>query len=320
MRVTKMRYVEVTAPHQVRMCEGPIPQPGEGEVLVRVRVCGVDWPTFREVIEGQNTRYPANGFTNLGLAHEGSGEVVAVGPGVTRFQPGNRVSYLGPGFQEYAVVGQEFCGALPDRVDYLEPMAVMHHSAGKVHLDKTATLTVFGCGYMGLGLIHLLSRRGYDRMIAVDTNPLRLDHAKRMGAKWVIHAGNEDVSAAIAQWTHGTGADLAIEATGSAGVLDRIHEAVRPGGTVLVHGWFGGRRQVVLENWHVRDLTFHFSHPAPHEIYGRLIEEVAAELAAGRIHLTPLITHRMRLDDVPRLEEIVRSSTDYIKGVVEVEA
>ncbi len=319
-----MRYVEVTAPHQVRIDEAPIPEPGEGELLVRVRACGVDWPTFRHVIEGEGTSYPANGFNNLGLAHEGSGEVVAVGHGVARFRPGDRVSYLGPGFQEYAAVRQEYCGKLPEGVAYLdllgEPMAVMHHSAGKVRLEPNATLVVFGAGYMGLGLIHLLARRGYGRIIAIDTNDLRLDLARRMGARWTIDAAKEDAPAAIVKLTNATGADLAIEATGAADVLERIHEAVRPGGTVLVHGWFGGPRQVVLERWHVQDLTFIFSHPAPHEIYGRLIEEVGAEVAARKIDLTPLITHRLSLDDVPRLEESVRSSADYVKGVVEVKA
>ena len=315
-----MKFAQVVSPHRLEIAEAAVPEPGDGEILVKVSVCGVDGPTFSHVMDGVDTVYPASGFNNLGLAHEASGRVVAVGRQVKNFAVGNRVSYLGPGFQEYAAVKSDFCGKVPDGVEDLallgEPMAVMYHTAVRSGAAADQTVAVFGAGYMGLGIIHLLTRLAGPTIVAVETNPKRLSAARSMGAKYLVNPKEEDALEAIRRITGGKGADLAIEATGAEAVLRRIDEFVGMGGTVVLHGWFSGETRLRLGQWHVKDLNLKFSHPAPHEIYGRLIEEVGRRVAEGKIDLKPLITHQIPFADVPRLEQIMKSDDSYIKGVV----
>jgi threonine dehydrogenase-like Zn-dependent dehydrogenase len=315
-----MKFAQAPAPHRIEIKEGPAPEPGDSEILVKVTLCGIDWPTFKHVIEGEDTVYPADGSNNLNLAHEASGVVVATGRNVKRFKAGDRVSYLGPGFQEYAVVKEDFAGKVPDGVDDLdllgEPMAVMYHSALRSEPRPEQTVAVFGAGYMGLGIIHMLSRMGVQTIIAVERDEKRLSTAARMGAKHVVNPRSGNPAEAIKKLTGGSGVDLAVEATGSDGVLAHIHEAVKPCGTILFHGWFSGEKKVHLDQWHVQDLTLKFSHPAPHEIYGRLIEQVGREVAKGRFDLRPLVTHTIPFSNIENLEDVIKNSHDFIKGVV----
>lgn len=315
-----MKYAQVESPHQITVKETQIPEPTDYEVLVRVRLCGIDWPTFKHVIEGKETTFPANGFNNLNLAHEASGEVVSVGKKVNRFKIGDRVSYLGPGFQEYAVVKADYCGKIPDGVEYLEllgePMAVMYHSATKIQPEPEEMVAVFGIGYMGLGIIHFLSKLGAKRIVAVERDQDRLQLAKDMGAEFLINPVNQNPTEEILRLTNNQGVDIAIEASGSEEVLRQIGQVLRASGTLVVHGWFSGERKVRLDDWHAKDLTVKFSHPAPHEIYGSLIEEVGKMVADKKINLIPLITHKVSFSEIESLERIIKDSRKYLKGVV----
>jgi L-iditol 2-dehydrogenase len=315
-----MRYAEVEAPHRIKIKEIHTPDPGAHEILVRVSLCGIDWPTFKHVIDGENTAYPANGFNNLDLAHEASGEIVSIGREVKGFKVGDRVTYLGPGFQEYAVVKAEYCGKIPAGLEYMEllgePMAVMYHSAVRSQPDPRKIIVVFGTGYMGLGIIQFLSRLGAKKIIAVEINEKRLQLAGKMGASLLINPTSQDPIDKILSFTNNRGADLAIEATGSEKVLLQIELAVRTGGTIVIHGWFSGEKKIRLDKWHAKDLTVAFSHPAPHEVYGNLIEKAGRMVAEKKIDLTSLITHKVPFNEIENLETIIKGSGNYLKGVV----
>ncbi|MCE5259154.1 MAG: zinc-binding dehydrogenase [Chloroflexi bacterium] len=315
-----MKYAEVEAPHQIRIKEIRTPIPGAHEVLVRVSLCGIDWPTFKHVINGEDTTYPANGFNNLNLAHEASGEIVSIGQEVKHFKVGDRVTYFGPGFQEYAVVKADYCCRIPNGLEYLEllgePMAVMYHSAERCQPNPRKTIVVFGAGYMGLGIIHFLTRLGVQTIIAVETNAYRLHLAGEMGASLLVNPSSQDPIEKILSYTNNKGADLAIEATGSDQVLNRIELAVRTGGDIVIHGWFGGERKIRLDKWHAKDLTVSFAHPAPAEIYGKLIEKAGRMVAEGKIDLTSLVTHQVPFNEIENLEAIIKGSDNYLKGVV----
>jgi threonine dehydrogenase-like Zn-dependent dehydrogenase len=320
IRIDPMRYAEVEAPHRIKIKETDTPEPGAQEILIRVSLCGVDWPTFKHVIEGEDTAYPANGFNNLNLAHEASGEVVSIGRDVKGFEPGDRVTYFGPGFQEYAVVKAAYCGKIPAGVGDLdllgEPMAVMYHSAMRSQPDPEKMTVVFGAGYMGLGIIHFLSRMGVQKIIAVEVNEQRLQLAGKMGASLLINPETQDPIDKIMGFTGNQGADLAIEASGSEKVLHQIGRAVRTGGNILIHGWFSGERKIRLDAWHAKDLTVAFSHPAPAEVYGNLIDRVGQMVAEKKIDLSSLVTHQVPFNEIDRLESVIKGSADYLKGVV----
>lgn len=315
-----MKYAEVEAPHRIKIKEIQTPDPGAHEILVKVSLCGVDWPTFKHVIEGDNTTYPANGFNNLDLAHEASGQIVATGQEVKNFKIGDRVTYFGTGFQEYAVVKADYCGKIPAGFDYLEllgePMAVMYHTAIRSQPDPEKTIVVFGTGYMGLGIIHFLSRMGAKKIIAVEINEKRLQLAEKMGASLLINPTAQDPIDKILSFTNNQGADLVIEASGSEKVLLRIDQAVRTSGTIVIHGWFSGEKKIRLDKWHARDLTVAFSHPAPAEVYGNLIDNVGRMVADKKVDLTSLISHKVPFSDIENLESIIKGSGDYLKGVV----
>lgn len=239
-----MKAVRLTAVGQpLELQEIPLPAYGHGEVLVRIKAAGIC----------HSDAHYRSGTGSTGplpqtLGHEIAGVVEAVGPGVARVKPGDRVclhylvtcgqcQHCNRGHEQFCVHGQmlgkdrdggyaEFIAvpergviALPDEIPF-EHAAIMmcssatsFHALRKARLQAGETVAVFGAGGLGMSAIQLARGLGALTVYAVDINPDKLALAERFGAV-PVNASATDPVAEIRRLNNGQGVDVALELIG----------------------------------------------------------------------------------------------------------
>ena len=323
-----MKAVVLRAPGVVAVEEVADPtilEPGDAIVAVRATaICGADLFPFHGLTPGFEA--------GTVLGHEFAGEVVEVGPAVERVRPGQRVvnasmisdgtcpscragrvtqcksrslfGYSGVyprldgGQAELVRVPQadRALRALPDEVsdeaavflaDIL-PTGFAAVARGDVSADDT--VVVVGCGPVGLMAV-LCAAGVAGRVIAVDGVAARRELAERLGAQG---AAPEEAAAVVAAATGGLGADVVIEAAGSAGGLDASLKLARGRGVVSVVGAHF-EPDYPLDNalMFERELTLRFSIGDPTADGGLLL----SRLSSGELDPGAIVTHRLPLAD-----------------------
>jgi len=255
-------------PGDVRYEDIPVPEPGPGELLVKVGTaltCGTDLKTYR--------RGHPNLFKTLPspFGHEFAGTITAVGESVERFQVGQRVvavnsapcgecyycrihresmcenlNYLNGAYAEYVVVPERIVRrntyVLPDHLSFaeaalLEPLACAVHGVDEIDVQLGDTVVVNGAGPIGLMFVNLASLRGA-RVISCDLSDERLAAARHFGAVETVNAAQvADQVVAVRELTlEGRGTDIAIEAVGLPEVWEKTVRMTRKGGLILLFG------------------------------------------------------------------------------------
>jgi NADPH:quinone reductase-like Zn-dependent oxidoreductase len=247
--------------------ERPDPQPGYGQVVVRVRATALN---YRDLIidKGQN---PAISFPVIPMS-DGAGEVVAIGEGVTRVKVGDRVA--GTFFQdwqageitsqimksalggeldgmlaEYVVLNQNGVVILLDHLSYEEgatlPCAAVtawHGLVSKGNLKAGDTVLILGTGGVSVFALQFAKLHGA-RTIVTSSSDAKLEQAKALGADELInYKTHPDWEAEVYRLTNKVGVDRVVE-VGGAGTLEKSIEAVRYGGRISLIGvltGFGG--------------------------------------------------------------------------------
>jgi L-iditol 2-dehydrogenase len=205
---------------------------------------------------------------------------------------------------------------LPDHVTYeeaavTEPLACVLHGAEEARVKLGDTVAIIGAG--PIGLLHLLTVRkmGAGKVIISDTIDERLQIAQRLGADHTINARQEDTVQKTKELTSDHGADIVIEAIGMPATWEQALKMVRKGGTVLEFGGCPPNTEIKVstEQLHYGETTvmgaFHTT-PAHFKKALNLI-------ASGTINVKPLITNRMKLDDIKRAFETLTTSKTDIK-------
>ena len=304
-----------------------VPAPQRGQVTVRLAYSGVCHSQLMEVrgARGHDPHLP-----HL-LGHEGTGVVVETGPDVSKVKPGDRVilgwikssglDVAGPRyrrggetlnaggvttFNEYAVVSENRCVALPEGVPM--DIAVLFGCAlptGAGIVSNTmqpqpgSTFAVFGLG--GIGLSAMMACRLHDcaQIIAVDIAADKLALAAAMGATATIDASRADPVEEIRRLTGGKGTDFAVEAAGSAATIEQAFNSVRRGGGLCVfasHPPQGAR--ISLDPYELicgKRIAGSWGGASDPD---RDIPRFAALYRTGKLPLEKLITRRYKLDDI----------------------
>ena len=311
-----------------------MPEPGPGEVLVRVEaasVCGTDLHIERWDAWAQENFGPPP----MIFGHEMAGIVVARGPGATRIPIGERVaaethivdwtcyqcrtgrSYvcqnlkiLGvhrPGsFAQYVVIPEVNAWVsenLSAEVAALqEPLGNAVHAA---FVEEVAgqTAVVTGCGPIGLMSIAVLKMAGARAVFATDINPDRLAMATRMGADLALDA-RDDVPARLRAETDGNGVDIVLEMSGSAAALHQGLAAVTNGGRVSLLGTHAApatldlSQEVIFKGIRIYGIT------------GRRLFDTwyrTTALLEEGLDVSPIITHRLPLSEYATAFDLVAS-------------
>jgi L-iditol 2-dehydrogenase len=263
-----LRAAMFYSPGDVRMEDVPAPNPGPGEVLVRIGAaltCGTDVKTYRRGHPSIIKETPSP------FGHEFAGVVEEVGEGVERWRPGMRVvaansapcnrcyyclvgdqsmceelEFLNGAFAEFIVVParivEQNLYEIPDGMEFrraalLEPLACAVHGMVRTPISLGDQVAVVGAGQIGLMFVHLAAIRGA-RVICLDRSPGRLEAARDLGAEETVEVGEDDGGAsAVRAWTpEGRGVDVVIEAVGLPEVWEEALRMARKGGDVTLFG------------------------------------------------------------------------------------
>jgi alcohol dehydrogenase, propanol-preferring len=237
-----MRALRYHGPRQpLRLEDVALPEPGPGEVRVRVAAAGL-CHTDLHFLSGLLDL----GVAPLTLGHEIAGQIDAVGAGVQPERAGERVVvyyYVGcgrcphclrgeenlcdalraelgfvtdGGFAEYVVAPARNAVRLPEGLSEVDAAPIgcgvttAVHAASLARVGLGEWVVVMGVGAVGFGLVQLARLRGA-RVIAVGRTPAKLELARALGAEAVIRAGVEDVAARVRALTGGRGADVVFE-------------------------------------------------------------------------------------------------------------
>lgn len=315
-----MRAAVLAAPGRIEVRDVARPDPGAGEVRVRLEGCGVCASNI-EPYEGQ----PWSSFPGDpgGLGHEGWGVVDAVGAGVSGVAVGDRVATLaGRSFAEYDIAAADAVIALPAALDGMpfpgEPLGCAMNIFRRSDIVAGQTVAIVGIGFLGAILTRLASAAGA-RVIAISRRRSSLDLAADFGAETTIAMDDHHrIVADVAGATGDRMCDRVIEAVGKQWPLDLAGELVGVGGKLIVAGYHqDGPRQVNMQMWNWKGIDVVNAHERDPAVALRGLREAVDAVASGRIDPARLYTHRFPLDAVGAAIEATRDKPDgFVKALL----
>jgi threonine dehydrogenase-like Zn-dependent dehydrogenase len=344
-----MRAVVFAGDRKVEFMEFPDPSPGPGEAVLEIKasgMCGSDLKFYRAKGGAEALGLGKLSGPVIG-GHEPCGVVAAVGAGVPASQArvGDRVMvhhYIGCGTCEHCRVGwSQLCGAgivvygatghgahapymkvpastlvpLPDALSF-ETGAAISCGTGtafgalrRLNLSGRDTIAIFGQGPVGLSATQLAAAMGA-RVIALDIGAERLTRAKEFGAHETVDPGSNDPISAIKALTHGRGADLTLDTSGSAAGRIAAVRSARTWGTVCFVGEGGDVTIDVSPDMIRKQLTvmasWTFSTVGQADCANFVVER--------KIAVDRLFTHRWKLDQAVEAYQLFDKQTSG-KGV-----
>ncbi|MHB0856506.1 MAG: zinc-binding dehydrogenase [Anaerolineae bacterium] len=307
-----MQAVFFTGQEHVSLREVPIPQPGIGQVLLKVRasaLCGSELPSYRgsgssqiaghevvgEVLEAEGTRGVCTGQRVAVQVMAGCGVCSFCLAGDDRLC--HESHFYGGTHTEYMAVSERCCRPLPEGVSWGDGVLLGGDVIGtpfralnRLGVSAADTVAVFGCGPIGLGAIALLHFWGA-RTIAVETVAYRRELACRLGAEVALDPTTGDAVAAIKDLTAGRGVGVALDCSGAAATTAMALDSAGTQARVALVGekpeaMIRPSPQVIHKELTVIG-SFYFSGPD----YWRILD-----LHARGLSLQGLVTHRFRLD------------------------
>jgi threonine dehydrogenase-like Zn-dependent dehydrogenase len=315
-----MRAGVVRGPGSTRTEHVALPEPGPGQVRVRLEGCGVCGSNL-PLWEGRPWfSYP----TPPGApGHEGWGHIDALGFGTGEFTLGERVALLSErAFAEYDLAEASAILPLPptlaDQPFPGEPLGCAMNIFRRSDIVEGQSVAVLGVGFLGAILVRLASRAGA-RVIAISRRPESLDLARRMGAAETIPMHDHwQIIERVRELTGGTFCDRVIEAVGKQWPLDLAGELTREGGRLIIAGYHqDGPRQVNMQLWNWRGfdvVNAHERDPAT-SVHG--MREAVEAIEQGVIDPGMLITHRYPLEGLGEALDATRDRPgNFVKAVV----
>lgn len=330
------------------MHDEPIPNPGPGEVRLRITsvgVCASDLHYYREGRIGS-----AVVEKPIVMGHEASAVVDALGEGVTNVNVGDRVAiepsnscgececcrtghfnvcpnvkFFGTPpidgcFRDYLVWPAELAFKVPDSMSMdeaaiVEPMAVGMYAVKLGDLKPEQTIGIMGAGAIGLSVLQAARVAGVDRIIVSEPVAARRELAKRLGASEVIDPSASNAEDEFKRLTGGKGPDVVIECTGE---NDAVREASR------IVGLMG--KIVVVGIPDLDAYTFEASPSRRKELSvvfcrrSNLATETAIEwIAEGKVDAACMATHRFTLEQTEEAMKLAMGKSDgVIRAVVVV--
>ncbi len=342
-----MKAARLHGIRDIHIDEVPRPEPGPGEVLLKmaaVGVCGSDVHYYLD--GGIGDAVIAAPIT---MGHEPSAYVAALGAGVEGLEIGQLVAIepaipcghcemcltghpnLCPNvrfcgtppidgvFSDYAVMPADNCVPLPEGFSavegaLLEPLGVAIHTVDLSHLRVAQSIVVLGAGPIGLLIAAVARAAGAGQILMTEPIPERRAFALNYIADAVFDPSSEDVVAAVQEATNGRGVDIAFEAAGAADTPQNAVDMLRPGGTLVLCGIPSGEDKLTLTASSTRrkgttiKMVRRMKFVYPRGI--RLVQR-------GMVDLKAIATHFFTLDDIPRAFEMVAGYEDgVIRAVV----
>lgn len=301
----------------------PIPEPGVGEVLVRVEaagICGSDVHMIRgEFLPPLEHVTPG---------HEAAGKIVQLGSDVPLWQEGQRVTLMAGksrcmvmgqaydgGWAEYVLVPHQLMVALPENVAIEQaaiiPDAVATPYGGIVHRGKLRegeVVGLWGIGGLGQHAVQIARLKGASLIIAIDPLEAARERALAVGADHALDPEAVDIPTEIMRLTDQNGLNLAVELSGSGRALDQAVSSLAPYGRAVVIG-------MSMEPIHLTEPSVLFG-LNNHSLLGfdggepDDVKTLVHLTACGQLDLTHSISHVLPLEEIRRGVEILSQKID----------
>lgn len=290
-----MKAIEIATPggpEQLRLTDRPMPQPGDGEVLIRVAAAGVNRP---DVVQRQGHYPPPPGASDLpGL--EVAGTVEALGPNVTGVALGDEVTALlsGGGYAEYATAAAAVCLPIPKGLSLVEAAALPENYF-------TVWTNLFergGCkagedvlihgGTSGIGTTAIQLAKAFGaRVFATAGTPAKARFCESLGAVRGIDYRTEDFVEIVKNATDGKGMAVILDMVAGTYVQRNIEAAAVEGRIVVIAVQAGARAEIMMNKLMIKRLTLTGSTLRP-----RTVAQKAAVAEGVRKNVWPLLEAR----------------------------
>ena len=313
----------------VEMRTVPVPQPGHGEVLLRVKastICGSD---IRCIYHEHLGKGP-EGYQGVIAGHEPCGQIVTAGEGCRRFKVGDRVivyhisgcgvcndcrrGYMisctsekyrraygwqrDGGMAEFMIAEEKDLIALPDELSYADGAQVacgfgtVYEGLEKIGINGNHAVLITGLGPVGLATGALCRKLGAQQIIGIDVVPERMKIAKDLGLCDEVLTSGPDNVAEVKRLTAGMGVERAVDCSANDAARATAIRATRKWGRIVFLGE-GGRVEINPSPDMIHDQK---------TLYGSwvtstwLMEELVERLVRWNLHPADIITHRFPLD------------------------
>ncbi len=320
-----MNAVMFYASNDIRFEKTPVPEPKEGEVLIKIKAaltCGTDVKTYRRGHPVLIKKTPS------GFGHEFSGVIEKLGKGVKNFKVGDRVvaansapcgecffckkgeynlcenlEFLNGAYAEYIVVPKRIVEVnlykIPDNLSFeeaafVEPLSNVVHGVEKAGIKEGMSVGVMGLGPIGLMFAKVAKLKGA-KVITCARNPMKLELAKTFAdVDSIVDGKNEDYIKEFVKFSEEQkGLDVAVDCVGLPEIWEQLPNTVRKGGSVML---FGGCKSGTTVTFDTRRLHYDevkllaAFHHTP-----KYVKEALALISEGKIDVKKLITCEMSL-------------------------
>ncbi|MGM0651972.1 MAG: zinc-dependent alcohol dehydrogenase [Bacillota bacterium] len=308
-----MKAAVITGPGTLKIIEKPRPNPGEGEVLVKIKYCGIC---------GSDLHAFDTGFLppEVTIGHEFSGIIAETGPGCSNPAPGDRVTgnnliacrkcpaclkgvtnhcsemirlgITGEGaMAEYVLMPAEEVFKLPDQTPLehaalAEPLSVGLHAVSKAGSDRFNNTLIIGAGPIGLIITTLVRHHGSSNIIVIEPNPERAATAKAMGATALINPDENNSQQKLDQITRGAGAEVVFECVGLPTTIQEACSLAGRGSQVLILGICYQPVEINFLSLITREISIKTAFGKTHDEF----KEAVKLIAEGVIDLSPLVS------------------------------
>ena len=338
-----MKAMVLTGIRQMEMQEIPTPRITKGnEVLIKMKVvgvCGSDVHYYSlGKIGSQVVQYP------YPVGHEGSGEVIEVGSGVTRVKPGDRIAiepampcwecdqckagrphtcrklrFLGcPGqadgcLSEYIVMPEESCFVISEQMSYTEaaisePLAIGVYAVNQSIPMQGAAIGILGFGPIGMSVLLAAIHKGAEKIFVTDLIDERLSIAKASGATWTVNAAKENV-ADVLKSREPLLLDVVFECCGKQEAMDQAIEMLKPGGKLMIIGIPEfDRWSFNVDQLRHKEICIQSVRRQNHSV-----RETLDLMAGKKVNVEKMPTHRFKFAQTKEAFELV---TGYRDGVM----
>lgn len=305
-----------------------VPEPGEGEVLLRVDragICGSDI----HILHGSNpfARYPRV------IGHEFAGTVERVGAGVTRVAAGARVVvdpviacghcypcrigrpnvcanlqvigvHRDGGFSERTCVPADNCVIIPGELPFdvaalAEPFAVAANVLSRTEISADDVVLIYGAGTVGLTVLQVALLHGA-RCIVSDPDPARLEQARGYGAAVTIDPRSQKLAEVVAGENDGLGPTLVIDGAGIPALLEEAVRVISPAGRIGLLGFSATPGPVTQQFIVSKELTLVGS-----RLNKRFIPQTLQWMAEGKLKPAGMITQTFDARDAAAAFELI---------------
>jgi threonine dehydrogenase-like Zn-dependent dehydrogenase len=323
-----MKGVVLPGGRKVEFCDVPVPVPGFGQVVVKMKASSICGSDIRAIYR-EHLGHGPEAYQGVIAGHEPSGQIMKVGPGVQRYQVGDRVvlyhisgcgvcrdcregymiSCSSPvraaygwqrngGHAEYILAEENTCVGLPNELSYEDGALVacgfgtVYEALSRVKVSGQDAVLITGMGPVGMAAAMVAKAMGATKVIGVDISPARLAFSERVGVIDCSVLSDEKALKVIKGETHGYGCEVSIDCSGAPSARLLALQGTRR--------W--GRAVMVGEG---NTIAFDVSQTIIHNqitIFGSWVtsvghmEDLVEKLVEWQVKPSVTITHRFSLD------------------------